>query len=99
MTASLTREDLLTLCERGFVPESAWRNRDSSAAQRQLGECYALLRAGCIFFIKEETDTLWVDVEFLGFDAFEWGDHARDHERFYVPTASRLARADGRDWY
>lgn len=58
-----TREDLLALCERAFVPHDRWRNRDSSSAQRQLGEAYALLKAGCDFYVsgKSDTGTLWAD--------------------------------------
>jgi len=104
MTAdrSPNREDLLAICERAFVPEEKWSNRDSSAAQRQLGECYALLRAGCEFYVHEDDrQTLWVSVEFYGFDSFEWGldEVPRESEQYYLPTAERLDARDGKDWY
>lgn len=98
------RAALLALCERGFVPQEQWRNRDSSAAQRQLGEAYALLRAGCDFFVDRQTKhgAHWVVIEFRGFDYFEGDYDGRgplDNERFYIPTAERLDANDGGDWY
>ena len=96
------REELLRLCKRGVVPQDKWSNRDSSAAQRQLGECRALLKAGCDFTVKTDGGTHWVTVTYRGFAYFE-GDYdgpgVSDAEQFYVPTAERLARAAGRDWY
>ena len=50
-----TRDELVDLCDRGVVAHSHWRNRDSAEAQRQLGECRALLLAGCDFRIADET--------------------------------------------
>lgn len=96
-----TREELLSLCERGVVPEKKWWDRDSASAQRQLGECRALLAAGCDFDVEPEIkhNAWWVHVFFRGFDAFEYGEQAMSHESFYVPTSERLeARPDG-DWY
>jgi hypothetical protein len=101
-TTALDRDVLLALCERGFVPQEHWYNRDTSAAQRQLGECYALLKAGCEFTVHTERDTHWVTVTYRGFDFFEGtydGMGSLDDERFYVPTAERLDRSPGRDWY
>lgn len=101
----MTRDELLALCERGFVRQDAWGNRDSAAAQRQLGECYALLRAGCEFTVEPEVKygAHWVTVSFRGFGYFEGTYDGRgelDDERFYVPTAERLDRAGtGQDWY
>jgi len=51
-----TREELIALCEAALVPESEWRNRDSAGAQRQIGEAWALLRAGCPYRILPGTD-------------------------------------------
>lgn len=101
-TKTLDREALLALCERGFVPQERWRDRDSSSAQQQLGECYALLRAGCEFYVRTERDTHWVTIEYKGFAYFEGtydGMGPLDHDRYYVPTAERLAAADDGDWY
>lgn len=98
---SYTRDQLISLCHRAFVPEVQWRNRDSAAAQRQVGECYALLIAGCLYTVTDETDdrTIWVDVHFDGFGHFDWGG-PQDDETFYLPTAERLDDArNGRDWY
>jgi hypothetical protein len=93
-----TRKELLSICERAFVPQTKWTDRDSSAAQRQLGECYALLKAGCRFTVSTERDTHWVTVIFHGFGHFDW-DGADDDERYYLPTEERLLRRDGQDWY
>ena len=97
MTAP-SRDSLVYLCERGVVPHEHWRDRDSASAQRQLGECLALLRAGCDFTVRREGDTWWVTVTFDGFGHFDW-DGPQDEELFYVPTAERLDRRAGRDWY
>ena len=96
-----TREHLIDLCERGVVSETRWYDRDSSSAQRQLGEAQALLRAGCDFRLSNDPasgpDTWWVRITFKGFCHFDWGG-ALDDELFYIPTAERLERRDG-DWY
>lgn len=94
------REQLLSLCESGFVPEERWSNRDSSSAHRQLGEAYALLKAGCDFTVYDQKHkSWWVAIQFKGFDAFEYGEHHTTSESFYIPTAESIARADGGDWY
>lgn len=102
-TETPTREMLLELCERALsVPQSSWSNRDSSAATRQLGEAYALLRAGCEFDVRRDGRTYWVRITYHGFDYFEGsydGPGFPDDERFYVPTAERLDESAGRDWY
>ena len=45
------REELVALCERARVPQDKWQNRDSERAQRQIGEAWVLLSAGCEFKI------------------------------------------------
>lgn len=99
----ITREHLLALCERGFVNEDHWHDRDSSRAHRQLGECYALLRAGCEFWVEPEVKhhAHWVHVHYYGFDSFEYGRNEvpKESDSFYVPTAESLAASAGRDWY
>ena len=96
-----SRDDLISLCERGVVAESHWHDRDSAGAQRQLGEALALLRAGCDFRLagspQQTHDTWWIEVTYKGFDYFEVGNETT--ETFYVPTAARLERTAGRDWY
>lgn len=97
-----TREELIDLCERGVVPHDRWYNRDSSAAQRQLGEALALLRAGCDFRVPADpaptSQTWWVRIAFDGFAHFDYGG-GQDDELFYIPTAERLAAREGTDWY
>jgi len=96
-----TREDLIDLCERGLVPQSKWRDRDSAKAQLQLGEARVLLRAGCDFTLAgsplSTEDTWWIEVVYRGFGWFE--EHEMYDETFYIPTAQRLAKRAGNDWY
>jgi hypothetical protein len=99
-----TRDDLIALCVRGSVPQEQWCNRDSASAQRQLGECLALLAAGCDFSVSptiggspDNGRTWWVTVYFHGFNYFEVGEESS--EDFFVPSAERLADAAGMDWY
>lgn len=98
-----TREDLIAICERAFTPQEKWRNRDSGDAHRQLGECYALLKAGCDFYVRYDgrLHTWWVTVEYHGFDYFEYGaqEGCTSNEQFYLPTAERLDARPGEDWY
>lgn len=56
-TEDPTREELIALCEQGFVGETNWHNRDSAKAMMQLGEAYALLKAGCEFRILRGDET------------------------------------------
>lgn len=105
MSVEYTRDDLLAICQAAFVPQEKWRNRDTSGAQRQLGECYALLKAGCDFrilrggrYLDTDDRTIWVEVEFRGFRYFDH-DGGTEDETYYLPTRERLERAAGRDWY
>ena len=100
-----TREELITICERGVIPEKKWRNRDSCEAHRQLGSCWALLKAGCEFYVRShggncstDENTIWVEVNAHGFAAFDSGG-GLDDETFYLPTPERLDRNAGGDWY
>jgi hypothetical protein len=108
----MEREDLIAICERARVPQERWNNRDSAAAQRQLGAAWALLSAGCSFEIMIEghtvrharhmvsdAETLWVAITFHGFDYFENGHGAESVSTFYLPTSGRLDRRAGSDWY
>ena len=105
-----TREDLIKICEQAFVSEDKWHDRDSSSAQKQLGECYIFLKDGCEYEIREEDsseDTIVLDIYTKGFCWFEsWEneeDRTRDdkekHNYFYLPTQKRLDEANGGDWY
>lgn len=98
---SPTREHLIDLCQKGVVPHEKWCDRDTSSAQRQLGEALALLLAQCDFWVEPEIkhNAHWVHVRFDGFNRFEYGDEvAQDEKVFYIPTAEGLARAAGWDW-
>jgi hypothetical protein len=99
-----TREELIAICEKAIVPEKHWLDRDSYSSQKQVGECWALLKAGCKFKILTEgnliTDdqTIWVETEADGFEAFEYGGtEYRERETHYLPTEKRLKRKG--DWY
>lgn len=100
---SYTRDDLIALCEQALVPEGNWRDRDSESAQRQIGECWALLRAGCPWRFETgkgtttNAKTIWIVVESKGFMYFE--DGAPTRSLFYIPTPAQLREASGRDWY
>lgn len=98
-----TREDLIALAERGIVPESKWADRDSAGAQMQLGKAWALLRAGCEFRFasspEQTEDTHWVEITYQGFQYVEQGEGFEETDTFYLPTASRLERKAGHDWY
>ena len=99
-----TREDLIALCEQASVPESKWWNRDSSDAQKQVGECWSLLRAGCEFAVLRQGSLAsdkrvwWIEITYRGFGFFDWGAPL-ERDTFYLPTADRLASRDGGDWY
>lgn len=113
--AAVTREELVALCERAVVPEEKWLDRDSAEAQRQVGACWAQLKAGCRFDVHQvegaeydmntDEDTVWLTVRAKGFqyvEAFEPGDDPLDYlddESYYLPTPALLERAAGGDWY
>ena len=93
----LTREELISICVAAEVPVTAWRDRDTPTAQRQVGECWALLRAGCDFTVREEKWlTIWVDITHPTFGTFDH-DAPPETTLFYLPTIERLQ--PGRDWY
>lgn len=101
---SWTRQELVDICCRAVVPEDNWRNRDSAAAQSQLGTAMVLLMAGCDFSVRQESQTLWVRISYRGFSWFEGGYDGRDDsylssDEFYLPTPERLDRVSGGDWY
>ncbi len=97
----MTREEVIALCDAAVRPESTWFNRDSAAAQMQVGELRALLMSGCEF-VKEDQSTLdkrthWITVSFKGFNYFEEGD--LHYSTFYLPTQERLDQVGEGDWY
>ncbi len=105
MSEQITRDELLAICRDGFVPQDKWYDRDSARAHIQLGQAYALLSAGCDYSVHRERETLWVRIEYRGYEWFEGGfdPHERDmyldHDDFYLPTRERLDRNAGSDWY
>jgi hypothetical protein len=99
-----SRQELRAICAKALdTPESAWSNRDSYAATKQLGEAYALLSAGCEILSIERDDKLhtwWVTIASKGFNYFEGtvdGMGEKDEDRFYVPFIERVIT--GEDWY
>lgn len=104
-----TREELIVICEQATVPETGWHDRDSYEAQFQVGECWALLRAGCEFDIHgvesdpaTDDQTIWLTTWGKGFSYFEnheSGDDPRaykEDELHYLPTPERLAKVEKR---
>lgn len=106
------RADLLAICERASVPQADWSNRDSYQCQFQMGECWALLKAGCDFVVHgpdgdpaSDDKTIWLTTYGEGFafhEGYERGDNRADYlddELHYLPTAARLDALAGKDWY
>lgn len=87
-----TREQLIKLCERSIVQHKLWKNRDSYAAQTNVGSLLVLLKAGCKFELatKENSDrrskcicdedTLWVRIWVKDFIWFENLDEETEPE-------------------
>lgn len=105
-----TREELVALCERAVVAHDQWSDRDSARAHVQLGQLWALLKAGCDFHINkvdDRTGMLDIWVTWRGFQWFEGtGDPAEyrrdelmEDDTFYMPGEERLNDMDGKDWY
>lgn len=99
-----SREELLSICDRSFVDHDKWSDRDTAQMQRQLGECYVLLKDGCEFKIlfdgnscNTDEDTIWLEITFNGFSSFEGGK--QETETYYLPTEKKLVEANGGDWY
>lgn len=110
-----TREELIELCEAAVVPMDKWHDRDSASAQRNIGEAWVLLKAGCPFTVDKtmtrDADTIWVEIRCQGFNHFEYGDNTGpyaseygegdnyDETTRYIPTRKRLDARKGEDWY
>jgi hypothetical protein len=101
----LERKDLIAICEAAIVSCTKWDDRDTSGAQRQIGEAWALLKSGCDFNflndgnLKTDEQTLWVGIRFTDFSGYEDDNPDNATENFYLPTWRRLAEAKGEDWY
>ena len=94
------RETLIAICEAGWVRQDKWNDRDSCASQRQLGEAYALLKAGCDFVIADDItypETIYIKILMEGFSFHEDGE--KEVDVFYLPTMKRIEEAKGNDWY
>lgn len=85
-----TRAELIKICEKAFVPQERWSNRDSASSHIQLGKIYALLKAGCEFEIVYTKDgkgcstderTIWIQFWVHDFQWFEYGSDAFDDKR------------------
>lgn len=95
-----TREQLIGLCEKAIRPEKVWSDRDSEMAQRQIGEAWVLLKAGCRFSIDESDtseSTIWIHVVSEGFDYFESEEYS--NRFYYIPSEARLEQVGEKDWY
>lgn len=80
-----SREKLIDICERAFVPQEKWSNRDTARSQIGIGSCYALLKAGCYYEILTEENTskgsvcvtdaqtIWIQFWVHDFQWFECG--------------------------
>ena len=109
---ALTRDALISICERAIVDVSKWRNRDSPSSQEKTGMLWALLKANCQFEILFDKDglctneyTIWLRVWSPKFHHFDWDGFdlndkdTMEDETFYLPTIARLDAVDGSDWY
>ena len=109
---ALTRDALISICERAIVDVSKWRNRDSPSSQEKTGMLWSLLKANCQFEILFEKDGLctderiiWIRVWSPKFRHFDWDGFdlndkdTMDDETFYLPTIARLDMVNGSDWY
>jgi hypothetical protein len=103
MTIITSKKQLIKHCEDSIVPVMCWHDRDSPAAQSQVGECWAKIKAGCAYQqrLDEDNRTIWLDVFTPTFDDFENGtqEESEQYETYYLPTIDRLKQAKGGDWY
>ena len=96
-----TREELISICERGQVPYNKWMDRDSYSSQQELHIIKLCLIGDCKFEIRPQNskdcatneDTIWIDIFY---DDWENGESWHTH---YIPTEKRLKEGEGGDWY
>ena len=94
----MDRQTLIELCEKSTVHESKWGNRDSHSAQKNIGEAWALLRAGCEYEIYEKNHKVYhLKIYSKGFMYFEGGNTEVDF--YYIPTEKRINDSIDGDWY
>ncbi|TAK59544.1 hypothetical protein [Methylobacter sp.] len=107
-----SREQLIDICERAIVPHGRWSNRDTPHSQRDVGQAWAYLKAGCVYKVKTKenntvagsacnTDehTIWIEIIHKSFASMEDDEVQLERTTFYLPTLKRLESYDGRDWY
>lgn len=107
MIKQYTRDQLIDICEQAIVDCSQWSDRDSLAAQINIGTAWALLMANVPFVVLTEdndgdlvTDDhiIWIRFKDIpGFGAFEGGN--TETEICYLPTPQRLDIHGTTDWY
>lgn len=107
----LTRDTLISICEKSIVDVTKWESRDCSMSQELIGKLWALLKANCQFEILFEDglctneETIWIRVwwpKFIHFDGVDFDLNNKEDlhsENFYLPTIFRLAQVNGSDWY
>ncbi len=99
----MTREELISLCEKGIIPVEKWRNRDTPEAQAQLGICWAYLKAGCEFNVDIGIYFIILNIFHPTFSTIErqepLGGPELEETSFYVPTQRQLDRKNGGDWH
>ena len=109
---SYSRKDLITLCEKAFVPYQKWHDRDSPHSQIQIGTALALLKDGLPFEVCKDKEgcstdeqTVFVDIFYPDFCNMEEGEQTIKNKEnweskmFYIPTQKRLNEANRQDWY
>lgn len=109
--AEYTRELLIELCEKAFVKQEDWKDRDSADAQAGIAMSLMLLKAGCKFEASgSEIFTHTIDITFwvkdftwwdvLDADEVEYPDGVNNGKyTYYIPTQYKLDQVAGKDWY
>jgi hypothetical protein len=106
-----SREKLIEICEKSIVPWEKWSSCLTPPAQKKVGLCWNLLKAGCEFEIlvkpKEVGDlavtnerNIWLRIRWPSVVdvGMKKGDCSNE-ELFYLPTEKRLIENEGGDWY
>lgn len=104
MKTNYTRTELIKLCEDAIVPESKWVSDSTEYVQRQVGNCWVLLKAGCKFKVLTDPDCEFptndkqvvIRINSKGFRNFEAGNGAKN--RFVLPTRQILNTVED-DWH
>lgn len=108
-----TREKLIEICERAIVNIDAWNSEDSFVSQTQLGACWALLKSGCEFKVKDtpawkgdfcvtNAKIIWLSFYVKDSEWFEIcgeNDPLNESDIYFLPTEQQLNRFRNEDWY